>query len=164
LDTESPSITCPSPIVVDASGPDGVAVPFTVTASDNCSVAELTAVPAPGSVFPVGTTTVSGAAIDPSGNGASCSFTIHVKGAAEQVADLVTSVDDLATSAGIRNALLAKLDAALDHIQSQSTTAACGELEAFINQVEAQAGQAILTGDASALVDAAARIRAVLGC
>jgi hypothetical protein len=163
-DVESPSITCPSPIIVDAASPQGAAVSFAVTASDNCSVAEVVSAPASGSVFPIGTTTVSSDAVDPSGNGASCSFTVHVKGAAEQIADLVTSVDSSVTKAGVQNALLAKLNAALAHIQGNDTADACAELQAFIHQVEAQAGKAISTSDASALVTAAVQIRAVIGC
>lgn len=162
-DTEKPVITCPAPIVVNAVSPQGVAVPFSVTASDNCS-ASVTSIPASGSVFPIGTTTVNDNAQDPSGNQSSCSFTVHVKGAAEQTADLITAVSNLATNAGIRNALLVKLNAALKHIQSQNSPPACGELQAFINLVKAQEGKAINPSDANALITAATQIRAVIGC
>jgi hypothetical protein len=48
------------------------------TASDNCSVANFTSNYAPGSVFPVGITTVIYTATDPSGNSKTCSFTVTV--------------------------------------------------------------------------------------
>jgi hypothetical protein len=96
-DTEKPMITCPENKVVNATGPLGVAVSFSVTATDNCSVANVTSVPASGSVFAIGDTTVNSDAGDPSGNHATCSFTIHVKGAAEQIADLITAVNNLNT-------------------------------------------------------------------
>jgi len=164
-DTENPVITCPAPKVVKATSPQGVAVSFAAAAaSDNCSVASLTSVPASGSVFPIGTTTVTDEAQDPSGNHSSCSFTIHVEGAAEQTADLITAVNNLATKAGTKNALLAKLNAALKKIQSNNSGAACGELQAFINLVDAQRGKAISTSDADSLIAAATQIRAVLGC
>jgi hypothetical protein len=44
------------------------------------------------------------------------------------------------------------------------TAAACGELMAFINLVEAQSGKAISGSDEAALIHAATRIRAVIGC
>ena len=164
LDKEKPVIVCPAPIVVNATGPLGTAVPFALAATDNCSVASLTAVPAAGSVFPIGTTTVNEDAKDPSGNDSTCSFTIHVKGAAEQAADLITAVNNLATEHGIKNALLVKLNAALKNIQSNNAAAACGELKAFINLVAAQRGKAISTSDADSLTAAATQIRAVIGC
>jgi hypothetical protein len=163
-DTEAPVITCSAPIVVDAVSPEGAAVAFTPSASDNCAVTTLTSTPPSGSVFAIGTTTVTSATTDPAGNAASCSFTIHVKSAAEQTADLVAAVDALVIKAGIKNALLVKLDAALAALAASHTAAACGELMAFINLVEAQAGKAISGSDAAALIDAATRIRAVIGC
>ncbi len=163
-DTENPVLTCPAPVVVDATSPQGVAVPFSVTAVDNCSVASLVSTPASASVFPIGTTTVNSDVQDPSGNHSSCSFTIHVKGAAEQIADLTTAIDNLATKQGIQNALLVKLNAALKNIDEKNSAAACGELQAFINLAEAQSGKAISTSDANSLIVAATQIRAVIGC
>src|SRR4030095_7072115 len=88
-DAEGPQITCPAPMVVDATSPQGVTTTFAPVASDTCSVT-VTSWPALGSVFPIGTTTVNSAAQDPAGHQASCSFTVHVKGAAEQLTALVT--------------------------------------------------------------------------
>jgi hypothetical protein len=164
VDAEHPSISCPAPIVVDAVSPLGAAVVFAPNASDNCSVATLTSAPPSGSVFAIGTTSVTSTTTDPAGNGASCTFTIHVKSAAEQVADLVAAVEGLAIKPGIKNALLVKLNAALASLAASHMAAACGELMAFINLVEAQAGKAISSGDAAALINAATRIRAVIGC
>jgi hypothetical protein len=115
-------------------------------------------------VFPIGTTTVADDAADPSGNHSSCSFTVHVKGAAEQTTDLITAVNSLAVAGGIKNALLAKLNAAIIKIQENNTAAACGELQAFINLAEAQRGKAISAADADSLIVAATRIRSVIGC
>jgi len=47
--------------------------------SDNCGVASVVCVPASGSEFSLGTTTVSCTVTDNSGNTASCSFDITVK-------------------------------------------------------------------------------------
>src|SRR5207248_1638003 len=47
-------------------------------ATDNCSVTNLVSVPASGSAFPVGVTTVTNTATDSSGNSSTCSFTVTV--------------------------------------------------------------------------------------
>ncbi|MFY9556892.1 MAG: HYR domain-containing protein, partial [Blastocatellia bacterium] len=83
LDTQPPVITCPANItttttvscpIVTTSGP----VNFTTTASDNCPGVVVVCNPPSGSVFPVGTTTVTCTATDASGNTATCSFTVSV--------------------------------------------------------------------------------------
>lgn len=163
-DAENPLISCPGPQVIDATSPLGVLVTFAPVAADNCSVASLTSVPASGTVFPIGDTTVTSTAVDASGNQSSCSFSVHVKGAAEQTNDLITAVNNLSGKAGIKNALLAKLNAALAKLQSNNTAAACGPLKAFINLVTAMRGKDISISDADALIAAATNIRAVIGC
>ena len=79
-DDEAPTVSCPSNIsqtadaglctaVVDYTAPIG---------SDNCGVASVVCSPASGSVFPVGTTTVTCTVTDDSGNTAQCTFDITV--------------------------------------------------------------------------------------
>ncbi|MBI5857334.1 MAG: HYR domain-containing protein [Sphingobacteriales bacterium] len=73
-DTQPPTITCPSNIIVCGSQ----AVSYSATASDNCPGVTVSYSPASGSVFPVGTTTVTATATDASGNTATCTFTVTV--------------------------------------------------------------------------------------
>jgi hypothetical protein len=71
-------ITCPSNITVNNdAGVCGATVLFSVTATDNCS-ATVVSIPASGSLFPIGTTTVNSVATDAAGNTATCSFTVTV--------------------------------------------------------------------------------------
>src|SRR6266542_2354884 len=80
LDPQPPAITCPVSIMVNAApGACTSNVTFTVTATDNCAVTDLTSVPASGAAFPVGTTTVTTTARDGSGNSSQCAFTVTVK-------------------------------------------------------------------------------------
>jgi len=162
-DVEGPKIACPAPMTVDATGPLGVTVAFTPAATDNCS-ATVSSAPASGSVFAIGTTPVTSTAQDPSGNQSSCNFTVHVKGAAEQLADLVALVTNLATKPGTKNALLVKLNAALAQVASANNGAVCGPLAAFIDLVNAQRDKDIAISDADALIAKATQIRAVAGC
>jgi HYR domain len=84
-DTQPPTITCPQPITVvtpqTCPPASSIAVTFVTpsvaggTVSDNCSVTVMCS-PASGSIFPVGTTTVTCTATDVAGNTASCSFTV----------------------------------------------------------------------------------------
>jgi hypothetical protein len=77
-DNTPPTIVCPAPIVMtNDPGQCGAVVTYTATATDNCA-ATVTYDIAPGSFFPVGTTTVTATATDPSGNTATCSFTVTV--------------------------------------------------------------------------------------
>ncbi len=82
-DTTLPVISCPAAMtVVNDPGVCGAAVTFaTPAASDTCGAAPTvtqTGGPVSGSVFPVGTTTVSFTATDEVGNAANCSFTVTV--------------------------------------------------------------------------------------
>jgi hypothetical protein len=115
-------------------------------------------------VFSIGTTPVTSTAQDPSGNQSSCDFTVHVKGAAEQLADLIAAVTNLSAKEGTRNSLLVKLQAALAQVGADNAAAACGTLAAFINDVSAHRGNDISVVDADALIAKATKIRTVLGC
>jgi hypothetical protein len=79
-DTQPPVITCPANVVVVApTGSTGFVVNFpTPTASDNCGTVNVVCVPASGSTFPAGITTVTCTATDGSGNKAVCTFTVTV--------------------------------------------------------------------------------------
>ncbi len=79
-DVTAPSITCPGNITVsnDAANCSAV-VNFEATATDNCTASPaITYSHNPGSVFPVGTTTVTATATDGSNNSTSCQFTVTV--------------------------------------------------------------------------------------
>jgi HYR domain/GEVED domain/Secretion system C-terminal sorting domain len=79
-DNQLPTITCPANITTNnTTGQCGAVVTFAApTTTDNCSGVAVTSVPASGSLFPVGTTTVTSTATDASGNTATCTFTVTV--------------------------------------------------------------------------------------
>jgi hypothetical protein len=79
-DILGPVITCPPNLVVHVAPGQSVSnVVFNVTASDLCgSVTNLISVPASGSAFPLGVTTVTSTATDNSGNSSQCAFTVTV--------------------------------------------------------------------------------------
>ncbi|MDT8401059.1 MAG: gliding motility-associated C-terminal domain-containing protein [Bacteroidales bacterium] len=71
---------CPADITVPADPVScDAAVSWTEpTASDNCSLASFTTSHAPGTVFAIGTTSVTYTAVDDCGNTATCSFNVNV--------------------------------------------------------------------------------------
>jgi hypothetical protein len=149
-DTTPPVLTLPSGVTVDATGAAGGAATWTATAVDAISGSvAVTCTPASGTTFRVGDTVVRCSAADAAGNAASGSFTVHVRGAAEQLADLTDDVADI----GPGNSLTSKLG-----------NGGCGGLAAFVNEVQAQSGKSIPAAQAADLVATANRIRSLLGC
>ncbi len=160
-DTTAPVITVPGPITVNATSPSGAVVTYSVSATDpDDTVASLVCVPASAGTFPVATTTVSCSASDAHGNTSSASFTVHVKGAAEQLAALQVAV----TGFGPGKSLADKLTQTQDYVAVNDKTDACGSLSAFVNQVNAQTGKKIAAAQANSLIAQAKNIIGVLGC
>jgi hypothetical protein len=80
LSASGPMISNPGDGTVEATGPDGAAVSFGATATDSAgNPLSVTFSPAPGSTFPLGTTTVTATAADAAGNAASTTFKITVQ-------------------------------------------------------------------------------------
>jgi DNA-binding beta-propeller fold protein YncE len=166
VDTTPPVITCPANIVVSAVFPKGVFVSFVVTATDECSTATVTSTPSSGSLFAIGDTTVTCTAIDGSGNQSACHFNVHVKGAAEQINDLIALVRALNLKPWTTYVLTAELQSASNALRRGNTRAACIDLDVFIFEVDVQTwwGQIWPPSRARLLVRQAQRIQNVLGC
>ena len=80
VDTTPPSIACSPNIVTNVPAPSSSAVVTfpAPTVGDNCAVATNFCVPASGSVFSLGITTVTCTAVDSSGNTNTCTFSVTV--------------------------------------------------------------------------------------
>ena len=78
---------------------------------------------------------------------------VSVKTPSEQVSELITTVKGLPVAKATQNSLCAKL-----------RSAACGPVQAFINEVNAQRGQQLTEAQATLLIANATSIRATLGC
>ncbi|HEV2829980.1 MAG TPA: HYR domain-containing protein [Pyrinomonadaceae bacterium] len=169
VDNTPPVISCPANIVLEPTCPSGAIATFAAaTATDNCGVQSVvrTAGPASGSVFPIGTTTVTYTATDIHNNTSSCSFTVTVKTVLQTIDDLRASVaGNQQLSGPQRNGLLSKLDAAKQHIQNNNQNGACAKLSDFVNSVQGF----ISHGDVSAAtgnawISTANHIRNAIGC
>jgi hypothetical protein len=90
---------------------------------------------------------------------------IVVKTAADEINDLIAKVRSLPNvPSGIKNALLAKLNAALTALNAHNTATACARMQDFINLVQAQSGKKIPAIVAAGLIADATQIRTTIGC
>jgi hypothetical protein len=105
-DTEAPVAQCPSDATISNDPGECSAVfDFTVSGTDNCTLASVIATPDSGSAFPVGTTQVAVVATDSTGNADTCYFNVTVNDTEAPVAqcpdDTTTSNDPGECSAGV---------------------------------------------------------------
>ena len=169
-DTTPPVITCPANVEVILSLGQLSAVvnyPAPVATDDSGSVT-VTSSPASGSVFPLGMTTVTATATDPSGNHATCTFSVALLSPQDATRLLVAAVNQLAAlgtlSAGNANSLTSKLNNAIARMNAGNATAAANQLQAFINEVNALVrSRRLAAATGAGLIDAARQIIAVLG-
>jgi hypothetical protein len=86
VDTIPPTVNCSTDMIVTANGYCPPAVSYSVSVSDNLAIATATTNPASGSVFPLGTNTVTLTATDTAHNTNFCTFKVIVlPGAAPQL-------------------------------------------------------------------------------
>jgi hypothetical protein len=120
-DTEPPVITVPANLVVEATGSSGAVVNFTASAIDNADgVVATTSMPAPGTLFPLGVTTVTTTAIDSTGNSASTSFTVTVRDTTPPVLNLPPNLNVIA--AGGSGAVVSFPVTAVDAVSGPAAT------------------------------------------
>jgi HYR domain len=161
-DATPPTLHLPADIVVDALGAAGAAVSYTVTATDaESTVTSIDCSPSSGSLFAIGTTTVSCTATDSRGNtSAPATFDVTVQGGSEQLGDLLADVQGV----GPGGSLAAKVRAAQAALAAGDTAGACSALDSFLAEVRAQSGKKLTVAQAQALTADANRIKAVIGC
>ncbi|MEW5939230.1 MAG: HYR domain-containing protein [Chloroflexota bacterium] len=99
-DTTAPSLNVPADMTVEATSPAGAVVNFSVTAADAVDpTPTVNCVPASGSTFPLGATTVNCSATDDAGNVSNDSFDITVQDTTPPVLTLPPNMLVDATSA-----------------------------------------------------------------
>ncbi len=151
-DTQDPTVDALSDITVTAFDAAGATVTFDAPGfADNCPEATLaqTAGPASGSVFPVGTTTVTFTATDAAGNTAESSFDVIVNLAGELT---IVGVSDVTVSndAGLCSAVVELPEATVENAEDEVTITnnapegnvyPVGATDVTFNAVEANTGR-----------------------
>jgi hypothetical protein len=97
-DNLPPTIVAPANITTEANNADGAAVTFEATASDDVGPVTITYTQNPGTVFPLGTTTVTCTATDGAGNAAAAVFTVTVVDTTPPVITTPANITSEATS------------------------------------------------------------------
>lgn len=119
---QSPTIACPSDLSVEATGPNGAAVTYSLTASDpDGESVTVSASPPSGSIFPLGSAKVSVTAVDSSGATATCSFNVLVR---DTTPPVLTKLSDLIVSTDNPNGLSL-------HLPDHSSISAVDLVDAF---------------------------------
>ncbi len=167
-DNTVPVISCPANIVIEPTCPTGaIATYATPTATDNCAVQSVTRNAgslASGSVFPIGTSTVTHTATDIYGNQSSCSFTVTVLTPQVVVQNLINSVNASSLTGTQKNGLLAKLNAALTAINGGGGNA-CAKLSDFVSNVATLISHGdISAAQGNAWINSANHVRNTIGC
>jgi uncharacterized repeat protein (TIGR01451 family) len=167
-DVENPTISCPASLTLEATCPAGAKATYTApVGTDNCPGATTTRTAglASGSVFPIGTTTVTHTVNDAHGHSASCSFTVTVLTPQATVQNLINSVNASSLNGTQKNGLVAKLNAALDAINQGKTNVACNKLSDFVNNVETLISHGdISAAQGNAWINSANHVRNTIGC
>jgi Tol biopolymer transport system component len=166
-DTVAPTLTLPPNVAVDATGPSGATVAYTVTASDNVdSAPSVSCAPASLSVFAIGDTTVACTAKDATGNTATGRFTVHVRGATEQLARLAAKIlADPGIAPRVRAMLAAQIQGLLVVVgRGIPVRLTCLGLGGFVAEVRFLPPSTISASSRAAVLADALRIRAVLAC
>jgi hypothetical protein len=163
VDLEPPRIVCSTNRAVAATSSSGAKVVFpTPPVSDNCPGVSVICIPTSGITFPIGTHTVLCTTSDASDNQATCSFTIRVKGAAEQIRDLTVMMSSFHMAHGMEISMTSKLRSALEALSAGGKATACDSLQSFINHVNAQSGKKLTQSQARSLIAAARQIKTVI--
>jgi len=159
-DSTPPTLDAPATIALDAVMPAGAIVVFVATAADALDPAPtVLCMPASGTVFAIGSTTVVCGAVDEAGNTTTATFVVYVRGAGEQLARLEIAV----AGVGPGRSLIAKVQQARAALAAGDADGASSLLLALEHQVAAQSGKSIPPEVAAALIEATRRLRAVLG-
>lgn len=168
VDNTPPAMSCPPNITLEPTCPSGaVATWIAPVGTDNCpGVATVqTAGPTDGSMFPIGATSVTYTVTDAAGNQNSCSFMVNVLTAAATIHNLEGSISFSALNGPQKQGLLPKLDAVLSALNRGNTNAACGQLNAFVNEVRSLITDGIITGaQGQAWISSASRVGNAIGC
>lgn len=160
-DVEDPVITGPAGLVVNATSPNGVAVSYGESATDNVAVASLLCIPPSGSVLAIGTTPVRCTARDAARNEATASFPVTVLGAPEQIVNLLEYIRRDMPSAQ-ETQIIDSFQRALS--DPRRATHVCSMLDLLIESARSKTGRMIAPDKAARVIEDATRIKAVLSC
>jgi uncharacterized repeat protein (TIGR03803 family) len=158
-DDTPPVLQVPGTLVVNATAPTGAKVNYVVSATDESGEpVTISCSRASGSIFPIGTTTVTCTATDASGNVSQASFKVKVLGAPEQIVALIEKLRGMPLSPTVKTYVISLLQKAL--VDPRKTALVCDLLKAVMTYARLKCPAQL----AAEIIADATRIRAVIGC
>jgi hypothetical protein len=155
-DTTAPTVAVPADIDQVAASPLGDVINYAASADDIVDPAPaFDCVPASGTTFPLGDTTVDCSASDASENDNAASFLVTITLGQTTFDGFVAKIEGLGLENGLTNALRVKVQSAAGQFASGNASAATSSLNALLNQVSAQEGKKLTSGQADTLRDCA---------
>jgi hypothetical protein len=167
-DTTPPTLQVPTGLTVDATSSSGATVSLNATATDLVDGSDqVTCVPASGSTFSIGQTTVTCNARDAAGNAAPAkTFTVAVQDAGAQLTELNQLITAMNLEQKFANSLLTLVNKAAQHVTNGNGNDANKQLlsltKTVIDQV-AKADSKLTVPQGAEIVADANRIRIVIG-
>jgi hypothetical protein len=168
VDTTGPVVTVPSAVTVPATAATGAVVTFVASATDLVSGSRpVTCSPVSGTLFAIGSTTVTCRALDAAGNEGIGSFVVRVLGPVDLLGSLRSEV--AAATPPLTRKLAAdlagKLDDALAKLGQRKTADACKKILEFTTKVDVERTRhTIPAALAEDWLARARQIRTLLGC
>jgi probable HAF family extracellular repeat protein len=162
FDTVGPVISgVPASIVTDATTPSGAVVTYALPSALDTVAGAVASVctPPPGSVFPIGVTTVHCTATDGSGNTSGASFTVTVRNASAEWDALAL----LVTGVGPGQSLAAKVRSARTAFEAGDVATAVSSLRSLLEEVRAQTGKKITAAQAADINASVAHVLGAIG-
>ena len=154
----------PGKLTVNATSPAGATVSYTppTVVDEDSPLPLVDCLPASGSLFPIGLTTVSctATATGDVNSPVTATFTVTVNGATAQLRALLASV----TGVGPGNSLSDKVTHIQGDVAANDTSDACDALGGLSNEVRAQTGKKITAAKAASLIGQVQAIKTALGC
>lgn len=111
-----------------------------------------------------GAKSVTCTATDSAGNTNNTTASYTVLSPAEQIDALITTINSFNLGGGTANSLTSKLNNATKSLGKGNTNAACNQVDAFINQVNALSGNQLTPAQAAQLLASANQLKASIGC
>jgi len=130
VDSTAPTLSLPDPPTVEATGPNGATVTYSVSATDNLDPAPVVhCAPESGSTFALGNTVVNCTATDASGNSSQGSFSVSVRDTTPPQLTLPADLTVEGDTGGGANVTLPAVTAS--DIVDTSPTVACDHASGF---------------------------------
>ena len=164
-DADPPTLALPAATTVDATSPTGTVVDYVVGVTDAIDPSPVVScAPTSGSRFAIGTTTVACTAADAAGNEASGSFTVTVRGAAEQFVGLVVKTIAYLSQPALEASLRQRLEQAAADLVANRKALACKGLNLYIAVIRLAPASVLNAAEKLELSGDANRIKIVIGC